>query len=138
MATSTYRPRVSLASIRFDLEWLKEPFHPNYPLGQFSVEAPMPATKADIAHLKSLLSWARSTNVHKEAKERVLADALERAIAYLEEPDERKNVVGMILNALHQSYKRTDYGGYVVRDRDLHDWAIEQIEAMFGGPHTPH
>lgn len=117
------------------IRWLDEPFRPNYPLGPFAVEAPMPATQADIAQLRGLLRWARSSNAQREPKERVLADALERAIAYLEEPDERKNVVGYILNALHQSYKSMN-GTFVVRDRDLHDWAIQQINDMFGGPHV--
>lgn len=95
----------------------------------------MAATQADIAQLKNLLNWARSSNAAREPKERILADALERALMYLEEPDERRNVVGYVLNALHQSYRRSN-GTYVVRDRDLHDWAIQQIEGMFGGPHT--
>lgn len=115
------------------------PFVPNYPYGAVTVEHPMPATPQDIEQLQALLRWARADRKNAGTREIALGDALERAIAYLKEPDERKNVVAFVLSALHQSMRRVSPGSniWLTVDRDLHDWALGQIEQMFGGPFQP-
>lgn len=98
----------------------------------------MPATKDDIEHLKGLVRWARTTGAKKHHADNVMAEALEKAIGYLEEPDRRRNIVGYVLAALHRSMRHVKDGNsdmWIVVDRELHTWAMGQIESMF--PHKP-
>lgn len=114
------------------------PFVPNYPFGVVKLDRPMPATQNDLHELKAVVRWLRGAR-NFTTRERVAADALERAIAYLEEPGARTSVVTYILSALHQSMRRVknDSNIWVPVDRDLNDWALRQIEDMFGGPFQP-
>jgi hypothetical protein len=117
---------------------IHRPATPNYPFGPFVVERPMPASKQDIAELRQIYRWAKSSKAPREARERILADALAKALTYLEEPDTRVNVVGYILAALHQSMRKVGPNVWAVRDRDLQHWALSQIEELLGGPFHPH
>lgn len=108
-------------------EYLARPAEPAAPI----VERPMPATKEDIEQLRALLRWARSTRADTLTREKQLADGLERALNYLGEPDQRKNVMLWILSALRQSMRKLHGNLWVVTDRDLNDWAMRQLEDMF-------
>lgn len=91
----------------------------------------MPASEDDIRDLRALLRWARSTRADTLTREKLLAEGLERALAYLSEPDQRKNVMLWILSALRQSMRKLHGNLWVVTDRDLNDWAMRQLEDMF-------
>lgn len=99
----------------------------------FVVENPMPATPQEVEELRALLRWAKADRGNAAAgqlRERALRDGLEKAIAYLAEPDSRVNVVRFILSALRQSMVRQP-GLWVCRDRDLQTWALDQVATMF-------
>lgn len=111
---------------------LRRPFRPSYMRGPVTMELPMPATPDDIASIRQIANWAKR---HKlTPTERMLHDALQRALTYLEEPDSRKTIMLHILSALrHSMTPKVGDGGkmWVTVDRDLHNWAMEQIEQMF-------
>lgn len=111
---------------------LRAPFTPNYPDGPFQA-IPMPASKHEIDGLRAILRYARSLRT-LDTTDRMLADALERALAYLEEPDSRVNVMRYILGALHASMRKVPHSANVWHaiDRDLQDWAMRQIEDLLG------
>jgi hypothetical protein len=115
-----------------------QPHRANYPFGPVTIKLPMPATPDDIASLRRLLDWAKGRTL--TPTERTLYDALQRALFYLEEPDQRKNVVLYILSALRHSMRKLEGGKmWAMVDRDLHNWAMEQIEDMFpDAGHTEH
>lgn len=97
----------------------------------FIVDRPMPATKAEIEELRGYLRWAQQHRGESAVRERVLADALQKALAYLEEPDARQNVVRFVLAGLfHSVVKR--HGMYIIRDRDLNTWSHDQLAELFG------
>lgn len=110
----------------------REHFQPNYPAGPFQA-TPMPASKHEIDGLHAILRYARSLRT-MDTTARMLADALERALAYLEEPDSRVNVMRFILGALHASMRKLPHSSNVWHavDRDLQDWAMRQIEDLLG------
>lgn len=98
---------------------------------------PMTATKQDLDQLRGVLTWVRSNSgpAHSALRERMLADALERAIALLADPDARSSTLGWVLAALRQSVRRSPAGNnlWFVVDRDLYTWAMEQVERLTEG-----
>lgn len=127
---STARPRAG--ELREAIRLVREPFHANYPDGPFQA-TPMPASKHEIEGLRAILRYARSLR-HLDSTARMLADALDRALAYLEEPDSRVNVMRYILGALHASMRKVPHSAntWHAIDRDLQDWAMRQIEDLLG------
>lgn len=95
----------------------------------------MPATPDDIRELRELLRWYRgrksTVQFDRDRETKAIVAGLERALEYLEHPDRRINRALFILAALRQSMKRGDGGIWMVVDRDLQTWALEQAEAMF-------
>lgn len=97
----------------------------------------MTASKQDIDELRRVLTWVRSNTGPANAalRERMLGDALERAITLLAEPDARASTLGWVLAALYQSVRRSPAGNNVwfIVDRDLYAWAMEQVEKLTEG-----
>lgn len=124
--------RTHIPQVHEAVRALRQPWTPNYPAGPYLVE-PMPASKHEIDGLRSILRYARSLRT-MDSTARMLADALERALAYLEEPDSRVNVMRFILGALHASMRKVPHSANVWHaiDRDLQDWAMRQIEDLLG------
>lgn len=93
---------------------------------------PMPADAKEIAELKQILRWATTRRKHLSAPEQVLTDALARAIAYIEAPGKRKNILLFILSALRRSMARRD-NIWVCIDRELQTDALDLLAAMIPG-----
>lgn len=89
----------------------------------------MPATKADLYELRSILSWLR-TREKNSAEARIGADALSRAVAILSEPDIHKSTINWVLGALLQSVDEAQPRRYRIVDFDLWSWAIQQIRQL--------
>jgi hypothetical protein len=97
---------------------------------------PMPATKADIEQLRSILRHYKSGALMGH-REQGLADALDRAIVLLEE-NEAPTVTKWILAALHASVRKAPVDNmWFVVDRDLYAFAMQQLEDIYG-PTTEH
>lgn len=99
------------------------------PVRTFVVENPMPASKADIEELRGIVKWLKTGGGDEASRGKVTIEALERALEYLSEPDERYNIVRFVLAALVQSMpKRNDM--YVCVDRALQSWAMDQANEI--------
>lgn len=98
----------------------------------------MAPTLRDIEELRVVLKWVRANKgpAQSATRERMLADALERAIALLAEPETRCSALGWVLAALRQSVRRSPQSNntWFIVDRDLYTWAMEQVEKLTSGP----
>lgn len=94
----------------------------------------MPATKADIAELRGILRHLRSKEPTALVG-RIALDALDRAVAYLEECIEPNSPLWWAAGALKSSYRKLPSGIYIVTDRDTATWALDQIFSLLPEVH---
>ena len=93
----------------------------------------MPATTKDLDSLRALLSWTKTGKADAATKAELLRGGLERAIGMLERHESNESVLWWLLGALHSAVKRNWRGDWVVADRGLMSWALDQIEQRVGG-----
>ena len=94
---------------------------------------PMPATTKDLDSLRALVSWAQTGKADAATKAELLRGGLERAIGLLERRESNESILWWTLGALRDSVKRNWRGDWVVADRGLMSWALDQIEQRVGG-----
>lgn len=91
-------------------------------------EQPMPATRSQLDDIRAVLKWARNTRVPAGERVSALAEALEAAIAIIEQ--QPTSLFAWVIAALTASMKRAPMGsGYtwIVVNRQLHDEALDTI-----------
>lgn len=97
------------------------------------LERPMPATSKDLDRLRDLLAWSEDESRDKTERLNRMQHTLRMAITTMETRHQHTSVLWWILGALLSATRRNFRGDWIVSDRALLCWALDQLEERLGG-----